>query len=72
MRNASLDNTGSLSLPEVVGDAAVIVDPHHTEDIAQGLEKLFLDAALRERLQKGACRRGNVFLGHDDVYQTTA
>ena len=63
MRNASLDNTGS-SLPEVVGDAAVIVDPHHTEDIAQGLEKLFLDAALRgTTAKKRACGEQQCFLG---------
>lgn len=56
--------TRAASLPEVVGDAAVIVDPHHTEDIAQGLEKLFLDAALRERTAKrGLAASSNVFLG---------
>ena len=67
--------TRAASLPEVVGDAAVIVDPHHTEDIAQGLEKLFLDAALRERLQKEGLRRAAMFSWENaatalyDVYQ---
>ena len=67
--------TRAASLPEVVGDAAVIVDPHHTEDIAEGLEKLFLDAALRERLQKEGLRRAAMFSWENaaaalyDVYQ---
>ena len=49
------------SLPEVVGDCAVIVDPHHTEDIAWGLERLFQDAALRERLRHDGLRRAAMF-----------
>jgi glycosyltransferase involved in cell wall biosynthesis len=38
------------SLPEVVGDAAVLVDPYQVEDIAQGLERVLGDAALRADL----------------------
>jgi glycosyltransferase involved in cell wall biosynthesis len=53
--------TRAAALPEVVGDSAVIVDPHHTEDIAQGMERLFLDAALRDRLRKDGLRRAAMF-----------
>lgn len=35
------------SLPEVVGDAGVMVDPFSVEDIADGLRQLLLDDALR-------------------------
>jgi glycosyltransferase involved in cell wall biosynthesis len=38
------------SIPEVVGDAAVLVDPHSVEDIAGGLERVLGDAALRDDL----------------------
>src|SRR5205814_3160551 len=38
------------SLPEVVGEAAVLVDPYHPEDIAHGLEEVLSDAALRADL----------------------
>jgi glycosyltransferase involved in cell wall biosynthesis len=34
------------SLPEVVGDAAVLVDPYNIEDIADGLERVLTDEAL--------------------------
>lgn len=42
------------SLPEVVGDAALLVDPHDTEALAAAMTRLLADEALREELrQKG-------------------
>jgi len=38
------------SLPEVVGEAAVLVDPYSVEDIAHGLGRVLEDAELRARL----------------------
>jgi glycosyltransferase involved in cell wall biosynthesis len=38
------------SLPEVVADAAVTVNPENVFDIARGLKDVLTDAALRERL----------------------
>jgi glycosyltransferase involved in cell wall biosynthesis len=38
------------SIPEVVGDAAVLVDPYDVAAIADGLERVLGDAALRETL----------------------
>ncbi|KPF62113.1 hypothetical protein IP88_15295 [alpha proteobacterium AAP81b] len=38
------------SLPEVAGDAAVLVDPYDIRDIANGLRALDTDAGLRARL----------------------
>ncbi len=38
------------SLPEVVGDAALLVDPYSVEDIALGLERALGDEALRAEL----------------------
>ena len=66
-----------LQLPERLPAASekTAAYPHHTEDIAQGLEKLFLDAALRERLQKEGLRRAAMFSWENaaaalyDVYQ---
>ena len=40
------------SLPEVVGDAAVIVNPEIVFDIARGIREVLLDESLRERLIK--------------------
>ena len=39
------------SLPEVAGEAALLVDPMSTEAIADGLRQLVTDAVLRERLR---------------------
>jgi glycosyltransferase involved in cell wall biosynthesis len=38
------------SLPEVVGDAALLVDPTSVEDIAGGIERVLSDEALRSEL----------------------
>jgi len=38
------------SIPEVVGNAALTVDPHDIEIITNEMEKLLTDAALREKL----------------------
>ena len=40
------------SLPEVAGDAAILVNPHDPEDIAIGIGKLALDHNLRSELSK--------------------
>ena len=40
------------SLPEVVGDAAVLVNPQNVLDIASGLREALLDEALREDLRR--------------------
>ncbi|MBN1991070.1 MAG: glycosyltransferase family 4 protein [Anaerolineae bacterium] len=38
------------SLPEVAGDAAILVDPRHTAEIAEGIVQLVADTGLRQRL----------------------
>ncbi|MBN9225396.1 MAG: hypothetical protein ABS63_01855 [Microbacterium sp. SCN 70-27] len=49
------------SLPEVVGDAAVQVDPHDTDAIAHGLERLLTDDALATRLRDAGRARAAGF-----------
>ncbi|HZM53143.1 MAG TPA: glycosyltransferase family 1 protein, partial [Vicinamibacteria bacterium] len=45
------------SLPEVVGDAAVLVDPYSVEDIANGLDRVLSDAVLRAAMvERGHAR----------------
>ncbi|HEY1340634.1 MAG TPA: glycosyltransferase family 1 protein [Bryobacteraceae bacterium] len=44
------------SLPEVVGDAAVFINPENVFDIARGIREVLLDDALRDEL----IRRGRV------------
>jgi glycosyltransferase involved in cell wall biosynthesis len=48
------------SLPEVAGDAALIVDPYDTESIAHAIQRLLDDTTLRSHLvQKGYKRAGH-------------
>ena len=45
------------ALPEVVGDAAVLVDPYNVEAIAWGMQRVVEDSALRQALyHKGLAR----------------
>ncbi len=49
--------SNSTSLPEVVGDAGLLVDPHSPEEIAHALTDILSDAARRNRLvNKGLAR----------------
>jgi alpha-1,3-rhamnosyl/mannosyltransferase len=38
------------SLPEVAGGSAVLIDPHSTEEIRAGIERLLLSPSLRDQL----------------------
>jgi len=49
------------SLPEVVGDAAILIDPLDVEDIAQGIQRLIGDDALREDLRWKGVERARRF-----------
>jgi glycosyltransferase involved in cell wall biosynthesis len=49
------------SLPEVVGDAALLVDPYSIEDIAAGLELVLSDESLRASLIGRGRARVEVF-----------
>jgi glycosyltransferase involved in cell wall biosynthesis len=44
--------SNSSSLPEVLDDAAVLVNPENVFDIARGMKSILLDDALREKLIK--------------------
>jgi glycosyltransferase involved in cell wall biosynthesis len=39
------------SLPEVAGDAALLVDPNRLDEMASALTRLLMDEALREALR---------------------
>lgn len=60
------------SLPEVVGDAALTVDPKRTEDIAQGLLDLLHDKPRREALSKAGRARSKQFTWEKTAEMTRA
>jgi glycosyltransferase involved in cell wall biosynthesis len=49
------------SLPEVVGDAAVLVDPYDPASITQGLQRVLDDPDLRARLSAAGPERARCF-----------
>lgn len=49
------------SLPEVVGDAAICVDPYDIDAIAQGIDRLIGDAQLRTKLRDDGIERAKEF-----------
>ena len=49
------------SLPEVAGDAALLVDPYDTKSIAEGLKTILGDRILRSELVKRGYERIKAF-----------
>jgi glycosyltransferase involved in cell wall biosynthesis len=49
------------SLPEVAGDAAVLVDPYSPEAIADGIERVLCDETLRRDLRAKGLARARQF-----------
>ena len=49
------------SLPEVVGDAALLVDPRDPEAWAQAMTRVFEDANLRDDLRRRGALRVKAF-----------
>lgn len=58
------------SLPEVVGNSAVLVDPEDCLSIAEGLEQVLSSASLRESLSKSGIRRAARFSWDSTAEQT--
>ncbi len=58
------------SLPEVAGEAAFIVDPTDTEQIANGIARILSDPALSEVLIKKGFARAKLFSWENTAYGT--
>jgi glycosyltransferase involved in cell wall biosynthesis len=59
------------SLPEVAGDAAVLVDPADPAAIAEGIDRSLRDVELRRRLIAAGFRRAEGY-SWDDTARRTA
>ncbi len=49
------------ALPEMAGDAAIYFDPYDTEEMAEALDRLVWDEALRDELSRRAIARAQEF-----------
>jgi glycosyltransferase involved in cell wall biosynthesis len=57
------------SLPEVVGDAAILIDPLQPEAIADALRRVLGDAALREDLRQRGLERARHFSWERSIHR---
>jgi glycosyltransferase involved in cell wall biosynthesis len=53
--------SNTTSLPEVVGDRALTVDPTNTEKIAAAMGRLLNDSALHQHLKEAGLERAKEF-----------
>lgn len=60
------------SLPEVVGDAGLLVDPFEVDDIAAAIEKVISDSNLRAQLRVKGLERAKLFDWRETARQTLA
>jgi glycosyltransferase involved in cell wall biosynthesis len=60
------------SLPEVVGDGALLVDPYSEEEIAQGIARVLDDEDLRQRLVERGLARAATYSWERSVRQIHA
>jgi glycosyltransferase involved in cell wall biosynthesis len=58
------------AMPEVAGDAGLLVDPHDVTSIAEGLRRLTADTALREQLTRTGLARAQEFSWEKSVEAT--
>ena len=62
--------SGVSSLPEVVGQAAILVDPEKTEQIAMALNEIYFNRTLDERLKKMSLAQSKKFSWEKTASQT--
>jgi glycosyltransferase involved in cell wall biosynthesis len=60
------------SLPEIVGETAILVDPDDPEAIREGMRRLLEDEALRTRLSTEGPKRAAGFTWEDTARKTAA
>lgn len=54
--------SNSSSLPEVVGDAGILIDPHRPDELLRAFEEVLLDKKLRATLHERGLSRARRFL----------
>jgi len=60
------------SLPEVVGDAALTVDPHDVEGLALAMRRVLQDAELAQELRRRGLQRARLFSWQKAARETVA
>ena len=64
--------SNAASLPEVVGDAAIMVDPYDVEGLADAMQRVLTDSHLREELRARGLERARGFTWERTARETVA
>jgi glycosyltransferase involved in cell wall biosynthesis len=73
---AAVIASNTTSLPEIVGDAGLLVDPKSEDSICRAMKRLSDDSVLRRNLHSKACERSQLFSWQTsarqvlDIYQS--
>jgi glycosyltransferase involved in cell wall biosynthesis len=62
--------TNSSSIPEVVGDAAIMVDPHDPDGLADAMDEVLSKEELRFELRRKGLERARSFSWEKTARQT--
>ena len=60
------------SIPEVLGDAAILISPHNAEEIAQAIRQVLTDEELSAALRQKGLERASLFSGERAARETVA
>jgi glycosyltransferase involved in cell wall biosynthesis len=60
------------SLPEVVGEAGMLIDPYNVQELAEALRQVLEDAALKHQLREKGLSRASLFSWRRCAQQTQA
>jgi glycosyltransferase involved in cell wall biosynthesis len=63
-------STNVSAMPEIVGDAGILVDPLSVDEISAAIIRLLSDQALREKLSKRSIRQASKYSWKDSAMKT--
>jgi glycosyltransferase involved in cell wall biosynthesis len=69
---APVVTSNTSSLPEVVGEAGVMVNPHDASELARALAQLLRDPVQRDHLRHAGLARSKVFSWERAAHETQA
>jgi glycosyltransferase involved in cell wall biosynthesis/SAM-dependent methyltransferase len=69
---APVITSNTSALPEVVGDAALLIDPHNSEELCQAMQRVLCDDDLRMRMRRRSLARAKLFSWEQTAEQTLA
>jgi glycosyltransferase involved in cell wall biosynthesis/ubiquinone/menaquinone biosynthesis C-methylase UbiE len=69
---APVITSNTSALPEVVGDAALLVDPHNSEALYQAMERVLCNHDLRARMRQQSLARATFFSWERTAEETLA